>query len=97
MNTIKQANTVRRYPIRPCTVIYIALMMLTVVTWMIGRAGLSGLDISLLVLSFALIKGLLIGDYYMGLRTVHGFCRWTIILWLLLPGGLITWAFMTSI
>ncbi len=97
MNMIKQSNAERPYPIRPCTFIYIVLMTLTVVTWMIGRAGLSGLDISLLVLSFALFKGLLIGDYYMGLRTVHGFWRWTIIIWLLLPGGLITWAFMISV
>lgn len=97
MITIKQSNAEQAYSIRPCTLIYIVLMALTVVTWMIGRAGLSGLDISLLVLSFALIKGLLIGDYFMGLKTAHGFWRWTIIIWLLLPGGLITWAFMISV
>lgn len=91
-----QINTKQDYLLRPCTVIYIALMGLTFVTWMIGRAGLSGLDISLLVLSLALFKGLLIGDYFMGLRFVTGFWRLPILIWLLLPGSLITWAFLIS-
>ena len=71
-------------------------MGLTCITWMIGKAGLSGLDISLLVLALALFKGLLVGDYFMGLRSVTGFWRLPILIWLLLPGGLITWAFLIS-
>ena len=71
--------------IRPCTVIYLLLMALTFVTWVIGKAGLSGLGISLLVLLFALFKGLLIGEYFMGLRTVSGFWRLPVMVWLLLP------------
>jgi len=88
--------TKQRYAIRPCTVIYIALMGLTFITWMIGKAGLSGLDISLLVLALALFKGLLIGDYFMGLRYVTGFWRLPILIWIFLTGGLITWAFLIS-
>ena len=84
------------YLLRPCTVIYIVLMGLTFVTWMIGKAGLSGIDISLLVLALALFKGLLIGDYFMGLRSVTGFWRLPVLIWLILPGGLITWAFLIS-
>jgi hypothetical protein len=88
--------TASRYPIRPCTFIYILLMVLTVITWAISKAGLEGLDISLIVLGFALIKGWLIGDYYMGLRGIHSIWRWVIIIWLLIPGGLITWAFILA-
>ena len=84
------------YLLRPCTVIYIVLMGLTFVTWAIGKAELSGLDISLLVLALALFKGLLIGDYFMGLRSVTGFWRLPVLIWLILPGGLITWAFLIS-
>jgi len=71
-------------------------MVLTVITWAISKAGLEGLDISLIVLGFALIKGWLIGDYYMGLRGIHSIWRWVIIIWLLIPGGLITWAFILA-
>ena len=82
------------YRIRPCTLVYIGLMTLTLTTWLIGSAGLSGVGIALTVLGFALLKGLLIGDYYMGLRGLHSFWRWAIILWLCIPGSLITWAFI---
>ena len=91
-----KAGAEQRYAIRPCTIIYIALMGLTFITWMIGKAELSGLDISLLVLALALLKGLLVGDYFMGLRSVSGFWRLPVLIWLLLPGGLITWAFIIS-
>lgn len=86
----------QRYLIRPCTVVYIALITLTIVTWMIGKSGASGLGIALLILLFALLKGLLIGDFYMGLGSIRGLWRWSIIIWLLVPGILITWAFFIA-
>jgi cytochrome c oxidase subunit IV len=82
--------------IRPCTRIWLLLMGLSVVTFLIGQAGLSGLWAALLVLGFAVIKGQLIGDYYMGLRWVSGFWRWTIVIWLVIPGALITTAFVLA-
>ena len=84
------------FPIRPCTLVYVVLIALTVTTWLIGKTGYSGLGIALLVLAFALLKGLLIGDYYMGLKGVHGWWRWAIIIWLVVPGSLITWAFVSA-
>jgi cytochrome c oxidase subunit 4 len=86
----------QRYPIRPCTLIYVLLVVLTVITWGLGKAGFSGLGISLIVLGFALFKGFLIGDYYMGLRGIRSIWRWPILIWLLLPGSLITWAFISA-
>jgi len=79
--------------IRPCTWIYLLLMALTFVTWFIGTQQFSGLQISLMVLGFALLKGQLIGDYFMGLKQVSGFWRWAITIWLLLVGSLIAFAF----
>ena len=61
---------------------------------MIGKSGISGFQIAFLVLLFALLKGLLIGDFFMGLRSVRGPWRWPIVIWLLIPGSLITWAFL---
>lgn len=82
--------------IRPCTMVYLVLVVLTVVTWAIGRSGLSGLGLALLVLGFGLIKGHLVGDWFMGLRGLRGPWRWVVLIWLLIPGGLISLAFTLS-
>lgn len=83
----------KTFLIRPCTWVYVLLMILTFITYLIGISGLSGIGISLAVLGFALIKGQLIGDYFMGLKSVSGFWRWVIFIWLFIPGGLIATAF----
>ena len=82
--------------VRPCTLVYLALMLLTVLTWGVGRSGLSGLGLALMVLLLALFKGHLVGDWFMGLRGVRGIWRWAVVVWLLLPGGLIATAFILS-
>ena len=82
--------------IRPCTWIFLLLMGLTFVTWFIGVKQFSGLQISLTVLGIALLKGQLIGYYFMGLKQVSGIWRWVISIWLLLVGSLITYAFNIS-
>ena len=85
-----------RQLIRPCTLVYVILVTLTAVTWGIGRAGLEGLGLALSVLGLALLKGHLVADWFMGLRGVSGIWRWVIVIWLLIPGGLITLAFVWS-
>ncbi len=90
-------NSIRsRYLLRPCTYVYITLMIFTFTTWLTGKSGMSGTGVALTVLGFALLKGFLIGDYYMGLRGVSSLWRWTIILWLLFTGSLITLAFVIA-
>ena len=86
----------KTFLIRPCTWVYVFLMLLTFATYLIGVSELSGIGISLAVLGFALIKGQLIGDYFMGLKSVSGFWRWVIFIWLFIPGGLIAIAFYIS-
>jgi len=78
---------------RPCTWVYLGLLGLTLVTFAIGAAELGGLAVSLSVLGLALIKGHLVGDYFMGLRAVQGPWRWVVAVWLLVPGALIGTAF----
>ena len=82
--------------IRPCTFVYILLMVLTVFTWYVGISELSGLTFALLVLGLSLLKVHLIGDYYMGLKAVSGIWGWVILIWLLLPGSLIAIAFYSA-
>jgi cytochrome c oxidase subunit 4 len=79
--------------LRPCTRVYLVMLGLTLATFTIGVSGASGLGVSLLVLAFALIKGQMVGDYFMGLKGVRGLWRWVIFLWLFIPGALITAAF----
>ena len=58
-----------------------------------GELGLGGLSFALLVLGIALVKGYLVGDFFMGLHGLSGPWRWVILIWLTLIGGLITLAF----
>ena len=81
---------------RPCTWTYLMLIGLTLVTWFIGVKQLSGLQVSMMVLGIALLKGQLIGDYFMNLKQVSSFWRWAVTIWLLLIGGLISYAFNLS-
>jgi len=94
--TDKSITGTKQYAICPCTIVYIMLVMLTLTSWFIGQAGLSGLNITLIVLAIAMTKGLLIGDYFMGLRHLHSLWRWAIILWLLIPGSLISLAYISA-
>ncbi len=87
---------VHRLTIRQCTLVYATLVLLTLVTWGIGRAGIDGLGLSLLLLGLALFKGFLVGDWFMGLRGLLGIWRWVVVIWLLIPGGLIGIAFVLS-
>ncbi|MFI0416017.1 MAG: cytochrome C oxidase subunit IV family protein [Candidatus Thiodiazotropha sp.] len=81
------------FGIRACTWVWLIMMGLTLTTYLIGQFNLGGLGVSLTVLAFALIKGQMVGDYFMGLKRVRGFWRWPVSLWLFLPGGLIGVAF----
>lgn len=85
---------------RPCTVVYVVLVALTLMTFAIGQfdlvAGDRALMLSLLVLGVALLKGQLIGDFFMGLKGIRGPWRVVILLWLLIPGTLIAIAFTHS-
>ena len=82
--------------IRNCTLTYLIMVILTVATWAIGSIAEAGLELSLLVLLFAMVKGQMVGDFFMGLRVVKGFWRWVIFIWLFIPGDLITIAFVTA-
>ncbi len=81
------------FAIRPCTRVFLVLIALTGITYAVGELGLGGLPVSLSVLGLALLKGSLVGDYFMGLQGLRGLWRWVIVLWLLLLGGLIALAF----
>ena len=82
--------------IRPCTWVYVLLMSFTLVTYLVGQAGYDGLAVSLLLLLLALVKGQLVGAYFMGLGRLRGFWHWPVLIWLFIPGALISTAFYLS-
>ena len=92
---MKNESATRRW-VRPCTLVYLSLLGLTVVTYWIGQSGLSGLPVALGTLALALLKGHLVGDWFMGLRGLTSFWRWVVLVWLFVPGALITAAFVMA-
>ncbi len=86
-----------RFLLRPCTWVYLTLLLLTFITWFVGVNHLSGRFFAFLVFGFALLKGQLIGDHFMGLRWVAGPWRWAIFIWLVLVGTLVTAAFWRTL
>jgi len=82
--------------ILPSTWVFGILIALTFITYSIGEEGLGGLELSLLVLGIAIIKGHLVGSYFMGLGKLRGPWRWPVSVWLIIPGGLIATAFILS-
>jgi len=84
------------FGLRVCTWVWLLMLLLTTLTYAIGERGLSGLAISLGVLGIALLKGHLVGAWFMGLNQVRGLWRWPVTLWLLIPGGLIGTAFILA-
>ncbi len=81
---------------RAATIVFVILIILTFITFFIGESGTSSLTISLFVLALALIKGELVGAYFMGLGGIRGLWRLPILIWLFIPGSLITIAFYLS-
>jgi cytochrome c oxidase subunit IV len=73
--------------------VWLVLVVLTLLTYAAGRAGLGGrLVITGLLLS-VVIKGQLIADVFMGLRGVRNPWRWMVTGWLLVVVTLIGVAF----
>lgn len=83
--------------IRPCTFVWLLLMLLTVTTYVIGEEGLGGMTIMFTVLGTAVIKVQIVANYFMGLRHTRWLWRGIVLGWLLLVTGLITIAYLTTI
>jgi hypothetical protein len=71
-------------------------MALSLVAWAIGRAGWGGAGVTLTLLAMMVLKGQLVGDYFMELRHVRLRWRLAIAGYLLVVGALIATAFILS-
>ena len=87
-------NAVVRTIVRPCSIVWLTLMGLTLLTFALGRMALAADLLALLVLAIALIKAQLVADRFMGLQGVAGLWRPLIAAYLLALGGAIALAYV---
>jgi len=86
-------DTNGKYAIRPCTVVWLILLVLTAITWFAGESGMSGPGTVALVMGLAFVKGQLVADRFMALKGVVGKFRWPVTIWLVLVCSAIGFAY----
>lgn len=84
-------------PLRPCTLIWLALLALTALTWFIGQKGISGLGIVSFVLLVTLFKSQMVADHFMGLKNVRLLWRGLVFGYLVVVCGLIGVAYYVGL
>lgn len=76
--------------------VWLALVLLTLVTYAVGKLGYGGMSIVAMLLLSVSIKGQLVIDYFMGLAQVRSRWKWVVTVWLLSVVLLIGLAYWTS-
>lgn len=79
---------------RFATLIWLALVMLTIGTFLIGEEVTAGKTVMLSVLLISLVKGQLIANYFMALRHVSWLWRGIILGYFVVVGGMVAIAYM---
>ena len=84
--------------VRPCTVVWLVLMVLTLSTLAIGKFGLidtmGGEPLVLFLLATIFVKGAMISDFFMGLKSVRWHWRIIPIIYLIIVCVLIWIAYI---
>lgn len=79
--------------LRPCTLIWLILLLLTVLAFVLGKLNLSGNTAMGVLLLTTIWKGKLIADYFMGLRQTRLLWRLLIWGWLLIVASAVSLAY----
>ena len=66
------------------SIIYLLLLLLSIATYQVAETMDKQISISIGVLIVAVIKAFLIGEYFMQLKQVNGFWRWSVPIWLII-------------
>ena len=80
--------------VRPCTLVWLGLLVLTGITYSIGRMELGGTQIVMLVLVITFIKSEMVAGFFMGLRKTSMLWRAIMASWLIIVGGGIAIAYL---
>jgi cytochrome c oxidase subunit 4 len=83
--------------IRPCTWVWMILVLLTLGVLAIGKAGLGGIGIVLLILLSTLVKTRMVADYFMGLKRAGRLWRTIVSVYLLIVVSMIGLAYWLSL
>lgn len=86
MDTYRDSN-------RFSTLVWLALVVLTLTTYAMGESGMAGNGAMLALLLIALVKGQMVANYFMGLRHAALGWRAVILAYFLIVGGLIALAY----
>lgn len=76
--------------------VYLVMVILTSVTYAMGRMDMAGIGVVLMALFIALFKGQLVIDHFMGLRRVRWFWRTILYGYLAVLGTLLATAFILA-
>lgn len=71
-------NSTGKFNLRPCTWVWLTLIVLTLAVMTVGQLGLAGVTIATLLLVATLVKTQIVADYFMGLK--QGRPLWRIIM-----------------
>jgi len=86
-----------RIPLRPCTRVWLLLLVLTLITFAIGEAGLGGSRIMLAVLAITLVKSRMVAGFFMGLRQTRLLWRMIMLGYLAVVGSMIALAYLIAV
>ena len=87
------SENIKSHPVRPCTYVWLILILLTLFAFVIGKHEIGNITIVSLLLFSTLIKGQMVIDFFMGLHQVRWFWKIIMYSWLLLVMGLIGLAY----
>ncbi len=79
------------------TAIWLILVALTITTYRIGEAGMSGKKVMLMVLVIAMIKSQLVANYFMALRNTRLLWRGIMFGYFVIVGSLIAIAYLMDL
>ena len=79
------------------TIIWLALVALTVMTFSLGEAGMSGKGVMLTLLAITMVKSQLVANYFMSLRRTKFLWRAIMFGYFAIVGGLIAVAYLMGL
>ena len=79
------------------TAIWLVLVALTIVTFSLGEAGMSGKGVMLTLLAITMIKSQLVANYFMALRKTKFLWRAIMFGYFIIVGGLIAMAYLMGL
>jgi cytochrome c oxidase subunit IV len=79
------------------TVIWLVLVVLTIMTFSLGEAGMSGKSVMLTLLAITMVKSQLVANYFMSLRKTRLMWRAIMFGYFAIVGSLIALAYLNGL